>query len=780
MKRALKVTALLAMGVLVATPPATAQYALAGTSSRTTACASTSTGTTGGQVTVGVLGADNVDSSKFTEYRDVAEGVSVPCFNLFSTSSKVDFNLFGYNVRQTDQRYNGWFNTKAFDLSFDYNQTPHNMGNDAHTIMAELSQGVWGMSDTLQRAIGTVNDATPTAGRTVTFYDTLLGPTFASAGSVDVSSTRKRGTATLDLGKKLPFDLTFSYMRELKSGYRGEEGGGVYSAVSSVVEMPGPLNEVTQDFGVRAAYNFKKGDVHASFFRNLYNNRAETLTVDNPFQWYDTPYVATPAPAKGGGTSARWINAPDNEASTGSLGFLLKLGRQTRVSGDLSLGRWTQDAPFYPYTINSAILTPAGGPADSLSALQQPSFGGKIDTTTVNFTFSSRPVENLAIRAQFRSYDLTNKTDRFVITGDVAASPDRSWSVVTPSAADPYGHATANVYDNKTTRFTASASYDIGALTLEGQFHLASLERTSREATKGDDNGFAFTALYRAKDWLDVRATYDQAKRTAEGETLYGFQSDEAERETKRTGIQVDVTPVSNLTLSGAYFRRDVTYPNRPDRIAVTSGAPTPGAQPIPGTPSGLLEAKFDSFTAEVAYNPNERVEIDAYYTYEKDATTNQWSTTTGVNLNNLLNYAGTDKTDTFGLNASFQLKPDVWKLWANAMRQKVDGLMDITALESGSFYTPGRTTLVPAGTGGAQDIGDWDDTTLTTFSAQLDYAVAKAWTVSAGYAYEKYEFKDAYTAGDLLMPQSVLLFLKSNHGGYDANVLYGRVSYRF
>ena len=566
MKRALNVTALLAMGFLMATPPATAQ--LAGTGAKP--CVTTSTSTSGGQVTVGVLGADDVDSSKFREYRDVPEGFYVPCFNLFSTSSKVDFNLFGYNVRQTDQRYNGWFNTSAFDLSFDYNQTPHNMGNDAHTIMAELSEGVWGMSDTLQQSLGTTVNATPTAGRTVTFYDTLLGPTFASAGSVDVSSTRKRGTATLDLGKKLPFDLTFTYMRELKSGYRGEEGGGVYSAVNSVVEMPGPLNETTQDFGVQAAWNFAKGNIHGRFSRNLYDNDAETLTVDNPFQWYDQPYVTTPAPAVGGGMTARWINAPDNEASTGNLGFLLKLGRQTRIGGDLTLGRWTQNAPFHPYTINTAILTPAGVNASSLSALQQPSFDGKIDTTTINLTFSSRPVENLAIRAQFRSYDLTNKTDRFVITGDVAASPDRSWSVVTPSAADPYGHATANVYDNKTTRFTASASYDIGALTLEGQVRFANLERTSREATKGDDNGFALTAVYRAKDWLDLRATYDQAKRTAEGETLYGFQSDEAERETKRTGIQVDVTPVSDLTLSLAYFRRDVEYPNRPDRIAVT------------------------------------------------------------------------------------------------------------------------------------------------------------------------------------------------------------------
>ncbi len=776
MKRALNVTALLAVGFLMATPPAAAQ--LAGTGAKP--CVTTGTGTTGGQLTVGLLGASDVDSSKFREYRDVPEGFYVPCFNLFSTSSKIDFNLFGYNVRQTDQRYNGWFNTSAFDLSFDYNQIPHNMGNGAHTIMAETSEGVWAMSDTLQQALGTVNNATPTAGRTVTFYDALLGPTFASAGSVDVTSTRKRGTAKLDLGKKLPLDLTLTYMRELKSGYRGEDGGGIYSAVQSVVEVPGPLNETTQDFGVQAAYNFAKGNIHGRFSRNLYDNDAETLTVDNPFQWYDTPYVTTPAPAVGGGTSARWINAPDNEASTGNLGFLLKFGRQTRFGGDVTLGRWTQNAPFHPYTINTAILTPTGANASSLSALQQPSFDGKIDTTMINLTFSSRPVENLAIRAQFRSYDLSNKTDRFVITGDVAASPDRSWSVVTPSAADPYGHATANVYDNKTTRFTASASYDIGALTLEGQVRFASLERTSREATKGDDNGFALAAVYRANDWLDLRASYDQAKRTAEGETLYGFQSDEAERETKRTSIQVEVTPVSDLSLSLAYSRRDVEYPNRPDRIAVTSGAPTPGAQPIPGTPSGLLDAKYDSFTVEVGYFPSDRVELGAYYTYEKDATTNQWSTTTGVALNNLLNYAGSDKTDTFGVDATFQLKPETWKLWVNAMRQKVDGLMDITANETGTFYNPGRTTLVPAGTGGAQDIVDWDDTTRTTFAAQLDYALAKAWTLSAGYVYEKYEFSDAFQAGNLLMPQSVILVLKSNDGGYDANVVYGRVSYQF
>ena len=64
--------------------------------------------------------------------------------------------------------------------------------------------------------------------------------------------------------------------------------------------------------------------------------------------------------------------------------------------------------------------------------------------------------------------------------------------------------------------------------------------------------------------------------------------------------------------------------------------------------------------------------------------------------------------------------------------------------------------------------------------NAQLDYNVTEAWTVSAGYWYEKYESSDAYQVGTNLMPQSIILVLKSNDGNYKANVVYGKLSYRF
>jgi len=113
-------------------------------------------------------------------------------------------------------------------------------------------------------------------------------------------------------------------------------------------------------------------------------------------------------------------------------------------------------------------------------------------------------------------------------------------------------------------------------------------------------------------------------------------------------------------------------------------------------------------------------------------------------------------------------------------MRQKVDGLMDITALESGSFYTPGRNDGRSRGTGGAQDIGDWERHHADDDRGPARLRPGQGLDAVGRLRVREVRVQGRVTAGDLLMPQSVLLFLKSNDGGYDANVLYGRLSYRF
>jgi hypothetical protein len=545
------------------------------------------------------------------------------------------------------------------------------------------------------------------------------------------------------------------------------------------VDVPEPMDEVPQDFGVRWAQNFKQGNAYASFNRNIYNDRVDSLVIDNPFRATDLAYSSTAVP--GGPASARFSTSPDNEANRFAFGGQIKLARQTRIGADLAFQTMTQDAAFLPFTINTAIFTPAGAQATSLALLPQQSLDGKIDTTMFNVSFVSRPFDALWLRMRYRSYDLENKTTPISWTGgSTSGSPDRSWGVDSATEDAPYGYATANLYDNSTKRFDAQVGFDIGALTLEGAYRYAALERTWREATSGDENGYSVSAVFHAKEWLGFRGTFGQLKRTADGETLYGFQADEAERETTRAGLELELAPFDALGFTFSYSHWKNDYPNRPDRIAVSGGVPVPGAQPIPGTPSGLLEASYDTYTVEVDYTPNERTEVGAYYTYEKNAQENQFSTTTGVNLNNLLNFSGSDRGDTFGAYALFHFVPDKWKFSFLLRHQKVDGLMDITAREAGSFYTPGRTTLIPPGQGGAADITDFDDTELTTFITDLAYTFAKAWTWSVGYAYEQYDHADAFSDGTTMFPQSVLFFMKADDGPYEANVGYTRVTYRF
>lgn len=772
MTRATKISAFVAMGLLLAAGTATAQKA--------------PTITSGGEITVKTVGREDVESSKFTEYREVPKGISIPSMNMWSSGGKVDFNLSGQNLSQTNQRYFGWAKAFGFGVKFDYNQIPHNMGNDAHLMYNQTAPGVWEMANPLQQSLQTALDTRlPTSTRNYDFYNGLLAPVFSAANLVDNSGLRKTGNVTLNFGEHLPFDLAVSYRNEIKDGYRGLGSVNFRERVSPSIEFLNPLDEITHDIGVRAAKSFAKGNVYASVNRSLYDNRAETVMVDFPFQAADATYISSPT-AIGGLSRERFVMAPDNEATNYKAGFLLKFAKQTRINASVALGEWTQDAPFYPYTANTALATPTGKNAASYDALQRESYGGKVNTTMYNLTFSSRPAEGLTLRAQYRVYDLKDKSNKYVITGDVSGS-NSVWSNVTPSAADPFGHATANVYDTKSSRYSASATYDYKAFTIEGQVRGAQLERTNREATKGTESGMGVTAIYHYNDWLGFRGTYDVSKRTADGETIYGFQADEAPFTNTRTGVDIELTPMDNLELTLAYFRKNLEFTDRPNRIAVSGGVPIAGAVATPNTPSGLLDAVYDSYTGEINWMPNAKFDLSAFYTYEKDARTNQWSTTNSASaqvnplgINNLLNYAASDETNTYGANVVFHVVPEKGTLTLNAMNQKVDGLNDITANATGSFYTPGRAGLIPAGQGNAADILDWDDSELTTVSASFGWTMTKQWGVSVGYTYEKYDFKDAFSATSKLAPSNLNIFTKPNDGKYDVNYVYAKMMFKF
>src|SRR6202011_5026743 len=120
----------------------------------------------------------------------------------------------------------------------------------------------------------------------------------------------------------------------------------------------------------------------------------------------------------GGPASGRMINPPDNSAYLSAIGTTLKLPDHTRITADVNLGRLSQNAQFFPYSINTSITTPVL--ASQTSSLPAQSLNGQIDTQSGVLAVPSRPVEPLHLALRFRRYDLNNQTPRLTFPGYVS------------------------------------------------------------------------------------------------------------------------------------------------------------------------------------------------------------------------------------------------------------------------------------------------------------------------------------------------------------------------
>jgi hypothetical protein len=773
----MKISAFVAMGLLMAASTAAAQK-------------KAPTITSGGEITYrtqtqdqGEFGPTGSTSSKFTEYRTIQNGTSIPSLKLWSTGGKVDFNLSADNIQQKDQQFLGTVKAYGFGLKFNWNAIPHAMGNDARTIFTNTTPGVWTMSSTLRQALQTAVDgpgsgasSTTNTIRFLPYYQSLLAPTFATADLVDLSGQRRTGNVELSLGKHLPFDVTFMLRNDAKKGYRGQSGINENFRISPALQVGQPLDEVTNDIGVRVAKTFDMGNAYVTFNRNQYQNKIEQLIIDFPFQAADALVVAaqTASPsaigATGGPSKEQAVMAPDNSANSITAGFQLKFKRQTRLNVGVAMSQRTQDALFYGYTAYSLATT---------TAMPRNSLDGKTNTTMYNLSFSSKPLDGLTVRAAYRKYDMEDKTDRFTTPGEFLGT---AWAA-TPavSAEAPNGFATNTPYDTKSSRLSASVSYDYKALTVEASARSTSLERTYREAEKGTDKGMGLTAIYHFNDWLGFRGTYDKNTRTAEGTTVYGYQADEAPFTNTRIGGDLELSLPHGLEVSAGYIKRKVDYTDRPNRCYVVSGAcatNTAVTTPIPNSPVGLLGTSYDSYTGQIDWTANDRLELGAYMTYEKDAQTNQWSSNPSAATYNLVNYAGNNKTNTYGGHATLVVIPEKATLMVNGLSQKVDGFMDITAPNAAGSFNTARAGFTPPG---AQDVNDWDDTQITTVNAQLDYTLTKTWSFGLGYMFEKYDYKDPYVVlNNELLPSATIFEMKPNDGKYSANVVYAKLTVKF
>jgi MtrB/PioB family decaheme-associated outer membrane protein len=737
-------------------------------------------------IAVGQTDSDTL-SSKFEEYRDVPNGLVIPWFRFQGMDKGFRWDFSGRDVRERDQQFQLDLSKGWFSLEGDYNQIPHDFGNDGHTLLQNTREGVWEISDATQRAFQTTLEATnPRSQINYAFLRALVAPGLAASNAVDLRLQRERGRIQFAATPDGPFAVKVTYFRERRVGDRAASGTAF--GFGNVVELPEPLHYLTQDFGADLSYTGDWGVLVGGLHYNWFENRIETLAFDNPFRVTDSndasAYQAPGSASVNGPARGLMALPPDNEAWTGTLGGTFLLPRRTRVSGHVSKARFTQDSPFIPYSTNSSIVTPLR--ATDVAALPARSLDGEIDVTSFSVNATTRPVGNLTLVGRVRQYDLANETARITFPG--YARFDAAWSAV-PRISVPYGY--------KTLGLDGIATYGFGRVTAEAGFKHRGIERTFRETEETSENAVALAADVRASGWLLLRGTFEQGSRDYEHleielseeasfvapgaptnlmaipppeenpafaatyASLCGqgpvcnLRYDQARKDFSRYGATAQLTPTGELGLRLSWLRTEDDYDE---------------------TRYGLTRAEYDTFSADADYTPNDRFTAYAFFTHEKlvNAQRGRQSGAT-VSTNPLDDWTSDveDKVDTFGAGATIAVVKDTWFLDVSGHHQKADGNNDLFSAPGGAPATA-RT-----GVAGIADIPLYDDTKMTRIAGELRYAFAKAWSAAIGGFLEDYEVADSNADGLLnYVPGS--FFLAANDADYRAKVGYVRFTYRW
>lgn len=202
------------------------------------------------------------------------------------------------------------------------------------------------------------------------------------------------------------WEVVASFRRDEKEGDKligaviGTTGGNPRAAI-----LPEPVDWTTDQVEIFARYSYEKLQFQVGYYGSFFRNDHDALRWQNPYSG-----VAGWAPAAGFGTAVpgavpfgQLALPPDNQFHQLNASAGYSLDATTRLSGNFSIGRGTQDEDFLPYSINPALVT---------AALPRSSLDGEIITTSAPVDFTTRLRPKLGLVARYRYSDRDNQSPR--------------------------------------------------------------------------------------------------------------------------------------------------------------------------------------------------------------------------------------------------------------------------------------------------------------------------------------------------------------------------------
>jgi MtrB/PioB family decaheme-associated outer membrane protein len=274
------------------------------------------------------------------------------------------------------------------------------------------------------------------------------------------------------------------------NGFPGSAGG---------VQVPKPVSDTTQNFGVNGEYlgtSFwgQKYVFKAGYKGSQYIDDYSSYTVQSPYCTGITCNTDTSQNTGKIGTLspfARLSLPPNNQANAVNATLAADLPWKSRYAGTVSYTMMTQNAAFIPMTNNPSA------PA-ALNVLPASSLNGEIDTLLSNNVVTSQISSDINTKLSYRYYDFKNNTPQILFP---------SWTSLDQSAATELAVQSlsmAYIKQNAGAEVNWRPSHDWG---LGAAYGWERYDWTQADADVTNESSVKAFAYWKPTSWVTVRSS---------------------------------------------------------------------------------------------------------------------------------------------------------------------------------------------------------------------------------------------------------------------------------
>jgi len=566
---------------------------------------------------VGVQGtsvdAEEGRDGRYTKYRDDPDGFLVDYLRVarLSDDGSMYLDLRAIDAGQNDEQYLLRAGSKdCFRLRFRYNEIPFAFGNNGRFVLDRVGPGEFRIADFIQQQLEDPD------GNGIPFFsepggvggdNSLVQSMFRGlAGSEPFDVAQKRRTADLDL--KFPISTNWN----LGVGYRRSESRGIkplgnaaYQRITDVdgdgstdydyffslrgLELPATIDYTTTQTTGSAAYRNDRWFGEARLVLSEFENENPSMLYDNPFWFSDTQ--GSSGVRRGLWEESRVSMPPSNEAWNVALSGGGKLGENTRLTFQYTMGEHSQNEPFVPITTNTVLvgtkdlngdgIVDAQDDPTSLSALPQSSLDATVDTTVMSAAVTSRPTDTIKLKAHFRSYEYDGGNKTLLIPARAEYNDSRLKTDMKGSdllfIPYYYKHTRTGVEgvfdlgdDFKLALSADQNSYNWNRYTDLGSEGSFTRDIGNRSVAGNDDDTLGLVLRWKGNGKVDGSLGFSTSERRINGEHQIAFagqeenlrQYDIADRDRDAFQLKLNFHPNDTTTLGVHWRDSDDSYPD--------------------------------------------------------------------------------------------------------------------------------------------------------------------------------------------------------------------------